>query len=65
MQLDVKFCVLGRPSFQDVMSSRHRAGQLGMGRAGDSLVHDSPHEVGDEAFTMWIPLSGENGVARG
>ena len=25
-----------------------------MGRAGDSLVHDSPHEVGDEAFTVWI-----------
>ena len=31
-----------------------------MGRAGDSLVHDSPHEVGDEAFTVWMPLSGES-----
>ena len=31
-----------------------------MGRTGDSLVMNSPHEVGDEALTERIPLSGES-----
>ena len=25
----------------------------------------SPHEVGEEALTVWIALTGENGVALG
>ena len=39
-------CVLGRPSFQDVVSSRHRAGYLGMGRTGDSLDDEFPPRIG-------------------
>ena len=35
------------------------------GEQGTLEMMNSPHEVGDEAFTVWIPLSGENGVARG
>ena len=65
LQLNIIFCVLGRPSFQDVVSSRHRAGKLGMGRTGDSLQLISPHEVGEEPLTERSPLSVENGVARG
>ena len=25
---------------------------------------NSPHKVGDEAFTLWIPLTGENGATH-
>ena len=32
----------GRPLFQDVVSSRRRAGYLGMGRTGDALVYEFP-----------------------
>ena len=39
-------CVPGRPSFQDEVSSRHRAGQLGMGRTGDSLLNQFPPRSG-------------------
>ena len=35
------------------------------GEQGTLGMMNSPHEVGDEAFTVWIPLTGENGVARG
>ena len=31
-----------------------------MGRTGDSLVMNSPHEVGEEAFSRRIPSSGES-----
>ena len=55
----------GRPLFQDVVSSRRRAGYLGMGRTGDSLFINSSHEVGEEPLAEMIPWSGENGVARG
>ena len=36
----------GRPIFQDVVSSRRRAGYLGMGRTGDSLVCEFPPRSG-------------------
>ena len=55
----------GRPLFQDVVSSRHRVGYLGMGRTGDSLFINSPHEVGEEPLAEMTPWSGENGVTRG
>ena len=45
----------GRPLFQDVVSSRSRAGYLGMGRTGDSLFINSPHEVGEEPLAEMIP----------
>ena len=35
------------------------------GEQGTLGMMSSPHEVGDEAFTVWIPLTGENEVARG
>ena len=38
--------VLDRPSFQDVVSLRHRAGLLGMGRTGDSLDNELPPRSG-------------------
>ena len=44
----------GRPLFQDVVSSRRRAGYLGMGRTGDSLVCEFPPRSGGGS-----PLRGE------
>ena len=52
------FCVLGRPSFQDVVSSRHWAGKLGMGRAGDSFDDEFPQRSGARTPRRHDPLVG-------
>ena len=45
----------GHLSFQDEVSSRRRAGWLGMGRTGDSLDHELPPRSGGRIPTGRIP----------
>ena len=53
------WCVLGRPWFQDEVSSQRRAGKLGMGRTGDSLHFEFPPRSGG-----WSPHREELLVGR-